>query len=389
MASQLEESTKTAKKIALGCGVMIAIIVIISIVSQLIKGEPPPCNPYPAVAENKFGQLPRLELEGNELSQDESPRYEVDLDKLPQMVSFVNVYKTKTPRQSLTAQDDAIQVATNLGFRENMQKLSTSELKWKRDTSTLKINELYNTVQITTNYKNTQWIANDNYILVDQNPYIASARNLFRKTYAGAKMDTAEAVATYLKMDSNFNFIKAFSASEADFVRVDFFKQLEGVTPFVPAGCTSDQRKYVQENLDSLRISYYLHTIEPQKSYNYAVLKGTSGTNDILELSYIDWEIESSSVYSTLTVGEAWEELEKGNGYLRSLYRTSVGDPFQNDFTIPIEAYLLNDVEMIYYTIDDYTQYIQPVFKFSGIAQIQGTTDKYAEFIFYYPAIRY
>ena len=145
MASRLEETTKTTKKLIIGCLVVIGLILLYTFVSNLLEKEPPPFDPRPKVAYQKFGPLPRLEFESFQLVEGTEAEFQIETTdaKLPTFYPIINVYKTKTPHQSLTAHDDAIEIATNLAFTSSPKTISSTELKWTNGAKTLKINKLY------------------------------------------------------------------------------------------------------------------------------------------------------------------------------------------------------------------------------------------------------
>jgi len=390
MPSQLEASTKSAKKLAVGCGIIIVIILLYGFISPLFRSDPPPCNPYPSTEARKYKDLPILEFESLQLEQETQPEYKIDTvdQTLPIFHSILNVYKTKTPRQSLTAHDEAIELARSIGFRADEQNISATEMRWMQDGKTLNVDKLYKTAHLETDYSKNQYATGPHTILSDSNPYISTAQNFLNKTslLPSTEIEDATKTVTYMKLNDNYELVKAKSPSDAGFVRVDFFTKLVGTSPIYSSQCTEAEQTQIEENSGEYTKKYEVKTLEPFKSDIFVVLGGTGGFNDLYELRVVSWERESYSTYKLVTTAEAWEKVRAGEGALRSIYEIN-SDPFQPDTSLEIETLLLTDVDIIYYTTEEYIQYLQPVYEFKGIGQIKDS-DNLANFTIYYPAIK-
>lgn len=389
MATKLEESTKSAKKLAIGCGILIVLILVVSFVARLFKGEPPPCIPYASTAQESYKKLPKVKMKTLKLEQKAEPGYELDTieETLPDLPQIANVYKTKSPIQSLSAYDEAIDIAEEFKFRDVPEQISDTSLKWRSGTKTLKIDKLYHKVTLSTNYKKDKEAVSKHAIDAEQTPYINRAFQFIEKTrvYTSTEIDELDTILTYLKMNKNYKFVKAKSPSDANFVRVDFFKPMQGITAIIPEYCTSAQKKYVQENIDEYNKDYNIHINEPFQGMSYVILGGLKGEEDLYQLRALDWKSEGSSTYSLTPVSEAWNKVKNGEGYLRSIYELN-GDYLNSDTSIKVQTFYLHNVDLIYASSTDYIKYLQPVYRFSGQGNIKNSKDK-AEFIIYYPAV--
>ncbi|MBN2015598.1 hypothetical protein JW766_02090 [Candidatus Dojkabacteria bacterium] len=384
MASKLEASTQSAKKIAIGCIIVIVVVILFNIVSNMLKKPPPPYNPYPQFAARELGEIPNIEFMSLELAEDSHSDFQIATtdDNLPKLPTLVKVYTTKTPRQSLSAHDDAVTIAKSLGFHTNPEAISPTELKWTQGTKTFIVNKLYHTATLGTVYDKDSRALEPHEILPDPGIYINSARSylkgagLFPEDYEGGK-----SVATYLKLNSNFEFELSKSAQDTNFVRVDFFKKVESLGVTIPKDITEKQK----EEIENMRLFTDLFTDNPNEGLIHIIIGGTGGLPDVYELQYIDWEFEKSSTYDLITVADAWEEVRNNKGYLMSLYRTT-HHPFSPYTPIKVNSFLLTNVETVYYSSHEYLQYIQPIYKFTGIAKLDEEPD--ANFTIYYPALK-
>lgn len=386
MASRLEESTATAKKLLMGCAALVVVILLFTFISRLLKKEPPPYNPLPQVAEQDFGQLPVLEFESLQLANSSKPSYKIDTKDgyLPSFYPIVNVYKTKTPHQSLTAHDDAVATAVALGFTSAPQVISSTELKWTNGARTLKINKLYGSVEITCDYAKDPKAQNPHDIGPDYNLYINNAKrilenaNIFPEGYEDGK-----SAITYLTLNPKKALKVASAASDADFIRIDFFKKAESLTPIIPSSYSEEARLAMKT--DYTQYAYYT-TSNPKQGQLYIILGGLAASLDIYELKFTDWKIASTSTYYLSSVTDAWEKIQSDIKYLRYLAKPNV-DPYEPYTPLAVEEFRLTNVEIVYYTSYEFIDYIQPLYKFSGIALLEDTKEN-ADFIFYYPSVK-
>ncbi len=387
MASQLEKSTELAKKVGIGCLILIVLVLIINFVIGLFKQPEPPYDPYPKYAEKEFGSLPILEFESLALAENSSPEYKIETTngELPDLPPIVFVYQTKTPRQSLTAEDDANEIAKALNFNEESRPISETEVEWTQGGRVLTINKLYNTVTIRTAYQRLAPEDRTNEIEPYENAYISSAASylkqagLFPTNYQEDNLNFL----VFLKLNSNFELIQAKSSQDADFVRVDFFQNYESVGITYPPG-SSDKEK---ERYESYRIYSQAVLDNPYQGAISIVIGSTSNKNKIYELSYTNWELEDRSTYYMIDENEAWEQVKQGNGFIRSLKEVN-SYPFGSYAPENVKSFLLTDVEIVYLFPKSYDKYIQPIYKFSGIAKRQDSETTDLEFNIYYPAVK-
>ena len=262
------------------------------------------------------------------------------------------------------------------------QNISATELKWTNGAKTLIINKLYGDVTLTTNYEKDPDAKLEREILPDPEPYIRAAETYLRNAgiFPSGYEESKISSITYLKMNTNYSFEKAKSAQDANFVRVDFFKRIESVGVIIPDGISEKQRI----EIEGYRLYAEVFTDNPYEGLIYMILGNTSGTHNIFEIKFIDWELESKSTYTLMPLEEAWDKVQNNEGYLRSLFEINES-PFKNYMPLNVQSFLLTDVEIVYYSSRDYLKYIQPLYKFTGIAKLEDDNEVDSDFTFYYP----
>lgn len=134
--------------------------------------------------------------------------------------------------------------------------------------------------------------------------------------------------------------VTAVSLSEADFVRVDFYRK-----PWEEKGLSS-----------KTGTSYSFMPMSPERGLAYVLLAGSSDTKKrVLEIDYQYHAVEYSTVgtYPIKTSQEAFDELKAGGGYLASfegkstavIRRVSLGylDSVDNRYTMPVYIFTGDD----------------------------------------------
>lgn len=382
MASNLEVTSQKFKKIGIGCIIVVVLIVVGGIIVRIFKKEEslPPLYPFTATA--AFGTLTPLSFEA--LSLDPASKAEITLDttngKLPILPKIGNVFKTKTPHQSLTSQDTAVSIAKQLGFTGDFQASSETTLEWHDGVRTLDIDKLYGTVNITSDFKTLYANLAGAEFSPDINSYVTTTRSILQNV--GLTLGTKNS-AIYIKSNPDGTLTKVSSASEANLARVDFFQTEEPVFLNIPAG-SNDKQKALYEKY---RIYSDVLYDNPNEGLSYAIVGEGGGTREVYALRYVNWTIASSSTYQFVGTDTAWEAIQAGKGYLRSLVETG-GDPFQAYTPKNVNQLLVTDVRIAYYSVPTYIEYLQPIYIFSGTAVLANTNEK-ADFVIYYPAVKY
>jgi len=386
MATRLEESTKTARKLGVGCFVFVVAILVLNFIIGVLTPEEV-FNPWPTGPDNRFGDLPALTFETIALKEGSSPTYRIETTdgQLPSLLTLVNVYETKLPEQSLLARQEAVDTASALGFGSAPQDIGETQLKWTNGARSLVIDKLYKTIKITTDYASDPGATLQYTVSPDPEQYISHALSIFQgKTMMSVSSLQVDTQATYLKLDKNNTFHRAKSASDANFVRVDLFMKREAISTLLTDAqielLTDTQKEYVEKN----RIQAKTLSENPTESVMFVILGGQN-TSTIYELQYINWELSERGIYRSTSVAEAWENIKQNKGYLRYLLEVG-GDPYTPYIPLGVKEFLLTSVKMAYYCPTEYPQYLYPVYLFSGIA-IFDDDNKQAEFTYYYPAV--
>lgn len=157
----------------------------------------------------------------------------------------------------------------------------------------------------------------------------------------------------------------ALSVSEGQFTRVDFFRNLIGVSA---EGAS---------------------LLPPNPKIGLVQIWITSGIhptiNNILYISYAVWEIDKEKVetYPLRPVSSAWEEVKQGKGVAELLVEGS--SPLDPYTPLSLGTVSIRNIDLAYFDDSSWQRYLQPIYAFSGTGKT--VNGKKIEFTAYRPAI--
>lgn len=336
MATLSETASLTQKFIKYAiigiAGVIFLRIVLTTVQKWWLSRHPTP-PPVPTVS---FGKLPKIIFPENKKTVNVS--LETATGSLPDFSDRGFVYNIQSQTPNLLALDRAKEQAKRLGFQGEPQLVSKEEYRFTNQGSLPETLEMNITNGSFTLKKSWQ---NDPALLLEKNlpgkeEAIIEAKNFLQQAGLLAQdLKDGEAKVRYLKLVGN-NFKTAPSLSEADFVRVDLFRSKNEELPFLTA---NSQEGTIYLVLSGSRINY--------KRFIEVVYR------------YFPTEYETAATYPLKSVDLAWQELEKGEGFISSI-------------DAGISQTKVRKVSLAFF--DPYTaqKYIQPVFVFEGDANFQA-----------------
>lgn len=151
-----------------------------------------------------------------------------------------------------------------------------------------------------------------------------TSNNLMKNDFAGGKP-----AVTFLRSTAD-TLAETTSLSQADAIRIDFFRKPVGQLPVV--------------------------TPLPKEGLIAIVYSGSSNAKkQLLQFAYTYWpiDLENNGTYELKTSNDAWSELTNGGGYIASI-KAGVTDV------------VIRSVTLAYYDSFDPQMYLQPVFVFEG-----------------------
>jgi len=333
MATLTETAYYSRKIIKFGSLGLVAFIILrglfLTFTAYWKKIHPPP-PPPPTVA---FGKLPKIIFPERPNLPALSYKLETISGTLPTIPTQAKVFFIPQPSTNLLAWDRAKAWARSLGFTQEPE--ATDKFTYRFTTegtsrTTLEVDVL--TRNFTLNY---DW-QNDLEILSrgsppQENQAISLAKSFLQSAEVlTTDLNQGTTEVTYLKYNHG-NLIKALYFSEANFTRVDFFR----------------------EEIDKIKVL----PPSPKEANVSVILSGDSRQNrGIIQVKYLHFPIslENFATYPLKNINTAWTELTQGKGFVANL-----GNNPSGQITIR-NAYLA------YYDPDSPQNFLQPVIVFEG-----------------------
>ncbi len=330
---------------------------------------------------------------------------------IPDLPKVVNVFKY-VHETSLTALDDAKIIAEKLDFEpEKYARKSTTEYRWtnteKAQTLTIETGNL--NFHLKTNFSKVDPSDGTGELPSEENAktlateYLQSA-GLMTKDYSEGFQRT------YLvKLTPDKEFSEAPSLSEADLIRVDFFRKDDLITVETSMLGTKEVGTGLQEQLEkektstitnptgkgSIDVKQYSVDILNDSPYfgNISVYLGASNSDrgdryTVYQIDYVNWLIAETpcGTYGLVSPQEAVQKVQDGKATLAYLMEQK-GDRLLPSQTKNVKSMTILDVGLGFLDQSQKESYLQPIYYIKGEAKFQ--TGAYGEFYYYIPAIDY
>lgn len=121
---------------------------------------------------------------------------------------------------------------------------------------------------------------------------------------------------------------------------------------------------------------YKIYSYNPKKTLINFIIDETdlSSLSGVISGSFINYKIGPSSTYYVMPPSEAFKNIESGNGELVSVYPTLNGDPYNinRSQSYDISKFYVNNISLGYYETRNYSQYLIPIYIFSGTAYLSN-----------------
>lgn len=342
MATLTEASVTARKVIKFGLIGFVGITILWYMGTALIayyRSINPAPLPNPTV---DFGLLPKINFP--ELNTRPKLILELPTGNIPVFVDRLRVYSQPVKRSTFTDAEAGIETAAALGFLFKPELKTASEYVWTNQdqlNSKLETNIVNGHFVLTRQWQNNPALASlasftsEKAVVMDTENYLSQVGLLNSDIIGMEKL-------SYLKDDGG-KFSNALSLSEAHFVQLDLFrKNIEEVD-------SADKAKTVVA-------SYPFYRSDPNKGLLRVVVSGSKTLSDriiSLEYGYNKIDYTKSGTYPIKTGEMAWNELEKGGGYV------FLGD--SNTSEVKIRRVFLG-----YYDADTSTGYTMPIYIFLG-----------------------
>jgi len=312
---------------------LVARFLVLTGIAYYKKLNPPPAPP-PTVA---FGVLPKLVF-GEEKQPELNYRLETVSGVTPDLGDKATVYFMPVRQANLLALERMTDLAKKLDFDGAPEQLSAKNYVWRRDNpipATLTADIVSGSFVVKVSWQQDPTILSALNLPNAQEAIVEGQRFLQSAGIFAEDLLLGKAEVSFYKSDVN-EFVEAVSLSEAEFVRVDFFRN------------DIDELKVYTPNLKSGVVSLI---------FSGAKITGKR----VVELfyNYFPVSYEQSETYPVKTSRTAWEELMSGAGHVANVDKL-------------VTNVVVRKVSMGYFDSVVPQHYMQPVYVFEGDGNFVG-----------------
>lgn len=399
----LSDSTQLTRKFAKWGAILIVGAFVLTFAASFITEQIRLLGVKVQVATNGFGDLPEIKLTSG-LSIDPSVKPIYDLQTTngrlyitdsknlkfdtPPTIGYVYKYYQTTP--SLYLNDEIKALGKKIGYTSTPQDLGTV-MRFQSDDSfqLLEINKLTRDIQIFTDITKDSTFDTVKPFTAGFDQYQSSLFNdLKQKGILNSNYNDSRYVSEFGSEFITWNadkqtYVRADSASRAELIRINLSKFVPLQYVEIPSTITGKDAiaKYLAAN----QASSLVRTDDPRKTSVHAIMGTTAKQIYFLDVNGTQYDTDKPETYNLISIQEAYQKIQNGEGVLADLRRSSRND----DYTYTPEtvtAFHINKISIDYYEPTFRTQlYLQPIYVFSGYADLQDGT--LAEFTYYLPAI--
>ncbi len=353
-----------------------------------------------------------LTIPSYELKSESTPTYVVQTDtgKLDDnLPDIVNVYRYENLGEQINAQAKSKILAKAMGFnQDSIIRQLTSEYIWQDAPSQrgLRVNVRDLNFTFSTNVNKIKSIRSQADLPSEKEAIDEAKRALNTLGLYLSGFDEVTPLTFLIDINPDGTYSQADSLLSAELIRVDFLRKFPLIT--IPSNIQGAERMvsslerrnmeavveedtYNEERIDVYNFKTYM-THQISSKSNVSVYVGpeneeVDALKSIYQIDYKVWDIgvESCGTYPLISAAVAEEKIKNGQGSIVFLN-------YNNDEVAPyspqeVKKFLITSVTLTYYEGLLEQKFLQPVYYFSGEADLADGTR--ADFDIYYPAINY
>ncbi len=409
--------------VILGGALLIIVIIVLIVVSGTKKPTRPPeyLNPNFACTEKATEFLEKAQIDIPSLPIDASSEAIFELatptGKVNELPSVINVYKFENPKQRIDAQINAKILAGKLGFdKEKIIIPNTSTYMWKDEANgrTLTVKAKNMNFILETDISKIRSTTSDTAVPSESNAKSLAQNilNLSGLKDSSEGYPTTNIEITYINLNVDGSFSKASSPSDAELIKVDFFREkpmisisteLAGAERMVKelTAVTEREPRTVKRTINDKRVELYTFdtrvVLPKSRDANISVyigaenkdtkLSGALSSTYRIEYTYWPISLDACGTYPLISTRTAVNDVMEGKGSIAYLYEKD-GDYIAEYKQRNVKRFRINsNVKILYYETPEEQNFLLPIYLISGEAIFDDEST--GLFDIYYPAIDY
>lgn len=323
------EGTKKTLKITAIIFTLFFILFILIRIGTFLKEKISPTPPPPPTA--SFGKLPQQMFPLKKEKRNFTFSIDTVTGRLPELGDRATVYKNKIPEPSLLSLQNAENTVQSIGFSKTPARISETIYEWRNPdppVRTITYDIVSGNFTYTSNFF-TDPFATAGKTLPDEYKAIAKSEDFLSQLNALPEDIDSNKTKTSFYEIRNFTIVPTTSLSTAQVIRVDFY----------------------QKNINGLPVYYP----NPPSSILYTLVASGEYDGQVVEARYFHQEkLEESATYPIKSAKEAFDQLQKGNGYIAVFPPPSV------------TSVSIKNISLGYYISDSLEEYLIPIIAIEG-----------------------
>jgi hypothetical protein len=312
----------------------------------------------------KFSKLELPKISSMEISKNLNPVYVLDTKtgKFPQFPSRLMVFPFKTQKTTILSEQRSRDLAIFLGFKNQPNKISTTEFIWEQD--------------------NRKMTSNTALGLYSLSFDLGLPNDMIKKSISLDPAGAKNSVYEFLKI----NGIAHPDIESADVVTEPIFVGGGSVSIATGDVIANLTRVGFIRNIESNGQKYPIYTLR-RKFPLISFFVGNSGGKIFFpSFTYTYWEIdrENGSEYGLNSPEAVWQNVLLGKGTITALYRKSK-DEYERYRIEEVKRFVVKDIILAYIETPTFSKYLLPYYIFSGEAEYDN--GDIANFDIYYTAL--
>lgn len=380
------------RQFIIGFLVFAILVIMYTIISGMFQETLDPFNPnispWANNPQNSFGDDIKLpELSSLAISSSVAPEFNL-IGQLPLIPDTALVYEIDRPREKFNSLDQAKIVSGIMGFNPEAVQVSPNDdslLIWENDLRTRRLE--HHILNRSWNLQTVSYFQDPNAVQIKttdpENDYAGDISAIFSRLGINTN-DFNRSKIEYIFTKRLADRFRPINFNETpEYVIGTIYRQLQA--SYTRAGFTA-------EDADGNQVDEYFSYVYSDDPFTGSVHVVTADAArdpalELYELRYTDFEFSNvSSFYSVISPGLAWQNIQVGKGYLKSLIPQG-SSRYDDPQVLPITRFTADAArtELAYYEPPEWTGYIYPIYIFRGTAEIQ--TGGIADFVFYVDAL--
>lgn len=394
MAS-LYKSSQTARKLLIGAVIFIIAVLAIDTISSFNSRTQVTTTQrrFYMDPDNKFGDVKSPTIQSIALAEGSTPTYALRQSNLGTFPDVAYVYQIDKPGEKLGTYESVISRGEILGFAQNNLSEEGRIMAWSSANGSRTANFGRDTFfwELSTNYTTNVEALRNKTISPQTALYGNNALTFLKKfvlvgdSYNYGFRNPVKTV-TLANIETSGEFVEVDTASEAEYARVDIYRQL----PFSDLKPQAQLPTLNQGETKPLATTGVVYRTDPRVGIFSAIVSNnfTDYTKDIFALDFTDFNYTGATgKYFIITAAEAWTKIQRGEASLVAI-ETQDTDQFSTFPVANVKKFEADPVKTTlgYYEPREWNGYVTPIFIFRGTATLED--GRLANFTFYVNALK-